>query len=201
MNSTPLRTRLAFVASSEAVIDIFDTYCYQKIASVPIRDIIGDNLAAGSMPAGSLGVESRGYYGKPLQSAGRTRMTGTEWLVDVEGCPAVALCDLPRLRSLCARIINELSLNVVGQPLWHQFPEPGGVTGIYLLSESHLTCHTFPEYGTATFNLFCCRPRPDWNWHEQLAEAIGAERVHVRRMERGVTEGLTAVLADIGDAQ
>ncbi|MBL0940262.1 MAG: hypothetical protein IBJ03_15310 [Gemmatimonadaceae bacterium] len=41
-NSTPLRTRLAFVASSEPVIDVFDTYCYRRIAQIPIRDpIIG----------------------------------------------------------------------------------------------------------------------------------------------------------------
>ncbi len=40
LNSAPLKTRLAFVASSEPVIDIFDTYCYKKIASVPIRDPI-----------------------------------------------------------------------------------------------------------------------------------------------------------------
>ena len=40
LNSTPLKTRLAFVASSEPVIDIFDTYCYKKIASVPVRDPI-----------------------------------------------------------------------------------------------------------------------------------------------------------------
>lgn len=47
LNSTPLRSRLAFVASSEPVIDIFDTYCYKKIASVPVRDpIIGPVRAA-----------------------------------------------------------------------------------------------------------------------------------------------------------
>ncbi|MFY7922811.1 MAG: YncE family protein [Gemmatimonas sp.] len=41
-NSSPLRTRLAFVASSEPVIDVFDTYCYRRIATIPIRDpIIG----------------------------------------------------------------------------------------------------------------------------------------------------------------
>ena len=40
--SSLLRTRLAFVASSDPVIDVFDTYCYRKITSVPIRDpIIG----------------------------------------------------------------------------------------------------------------------------------------------------------------
>jgi hypothetical protein len=42
LNSSPLSTRLAFVASNQPVIDIFDTYCFKKVASVPIRDpIIG----------------------------------------------------------------------------------------------------------------------------------------------------------------
>ncbi|MBL0170258.1 MAG: hypothetical protein IPP90_05905 [Gemmatimonadaceae bacterium] len=54
MNSTPLRTRLAFVASSEAVIDIFDTYCYQKVASVPIRDPIIGPVRASIRPNGQI---------------------------------------------------------------------------------------------------------------------------------------------------
>ena len=54
MNSTPLRTRLAFVASSEAVIDIFDTYCYQKVATVPIRDPIIGPVRASLRPNGQI---------------------------------------------------------------------------------------------------------------------------------------------------
>lgn len=53
-NSTPLRTRLAFVASSEPVIDVFDTYCYRKIASVPIRDPIIGPVRATVRPNGQL---------------------------------------------------------------------------------------------------------------------------------------------------
>ncbi len=53
-NSTPLRTRLAFVASSEPVIDIFDTFCYQKIASVPIRDPIIGPVRASIRPNGQI---------------------------------------------------------------------------------------------------------------------------------------------------
>ena len=53
-NSTPLRTRLAFVASSAPVIDIFDTYCYQKIASVPIRDPIIGPVRASIRPNGQI---------------------------------------------------------------------------------------------------------------------------------------------------
>ncbi len=42
VNTGALNTRLAFVASSEPVIDIYDTYCFRRVASVPIRDpIIG----------------------------------------------------------------------------------------------------------------------------------------------------------------
>jgi hypothetical protein len=53
-NSTPLNTRLSFVASSEPVIDIFDTYCYQKVASVPIRDPIIGPVRASIRPNGQI---------------------------------------------------------------------------------------------------------------------------------------------------
>lgn len=54
LNSAPLRTRLAFVASSDAVIDIFDTWCYQKVASVAIRDPIIGPVRASARPNGQL---------------------------------------------------------------------------------------------------------------------------------------------------
>ena len=52
-NST-LRTRLAFIASSEPVIDVFDTYCYRKIASIPIRHPIIGPVRATTRPNGQL---------------------------------------------------------------------------------------------------------------------------------------------------
>jgi S-adenosylmethionine decarboxylase len=72
---------------------------------------------------------------------------GTEWLVDAEGCSAELLRNVETVRSLCEEVIADLGLRVVGEPMWHQFPQPGGVTGLYLLTESHLACHTFPETG------------------------------------------------------
>jgi hypothetical protein len=53
-NMTNLRARLSFVASSEPVIDVFDTYCYRKIASVPIRDPIIGPIKAALRSNGSL---------------------------------------------------------------------------------------------------------------------------------------------------
>jgi S-adenosylmethionine decarboxylase len=111
-------------------------------------------------------------------------IVGTEWIIDAAGCPPEALRDVERLRAVLSRIVGELELKVVGEPLWHRFPPPGGVTGLVLLTESHLACHTYPEFGIATINLYCCRARREWSWAERLREMLGAEIVTVRVLER-----------------
>ena len=110
---------------------------------------------------------------------------GIEWLVDAEGCRPEDLRRVEVLETVFQRLVAELGLHAVGAPLWRRFPGPGGVTGLLLLSESHLACHTYPEHGLATFNLYCCRARPEWPWSERLAEMLGAARVHVRVLARG----------------
>lgn len=110
---------------------------------------------------------------------------GIEWLVDAEGCSADLLCEIDPVRGVCEEIIANLDLHVVGDSMWHKFPSPGGVTGLYLLTESHLACHTFPETRTATFNLYCCRPRPRFAWEERLRALLYASRVIVRTAARG----------------
>jgi hypothetical protein len=62
-NSTPLRTRLAFVASNEPVIDVFDTWCYRRVATIPIRDPIVGPVRATIRPNGQIvlvGATQRG---------------------------------------------------------------------------------------------------------------------------------------------
>jgi S-adenosylmethionine decarboxylase len=109
---------------------------------------------------------------------------GTEWLVDATGCRTESLRNIKLLRALFERIIAELRLQTVGEMVWYQFPPPAGVTGLALLSESHLACHTYPEHGLATINLYCCRTRPEWPWAERLCEILGARNVTVRRVQR-----------------
>ena len=109
---------------------------------------------------------------------------GTEWLIDASGCDAVALANLDRLRAVFDRVIRDLDLHVLGEIAWHQFDHPNGVSGLALLSESHLTCHTYPEFRAATFNLYCCRSIATWTWEATLKEMLGATEVNVRMSER-----------------
>jgi len=116
---------------------------------------------------------------------------GTEWLIDASGCDEAALADLDRLRAIFNRVIRDLELNVLGEIAWHQFEYPGGVSGLALLSESHLTCHTYPEFCAATFNLYCCRERTSWTWETALKEMLGATEVKVRVFERVIRESVS----------
>ena len=115
---------------------------------------------------------------------------GTEWLIEASGCDAAALADLDRLRAVFNRVIRDLELNVLGEIQWHQFDHPGGVSGLALLSESHLTCHTYPEFRAATFNLYCCRERASWTWETTLKEMLGATEVKVRVFERVIQKSV-----------
>jgi S-adenosylmethionine decarboxylase len=115
----------------------------------------------------------------PLESAGR------EWIVDAIGCPAGRLRDELCMRVLLERLVDDLRLRALKPPLWHVFDGEAGLTGLVLLAESHLAVHTFPELGLATFNLYCCRPRPEWPWAERLRDALDAREVTVRVLVRG----------------
>lgn len=112
-------------------------------------------------------------------------IVGTEWLVEAAECNENLLRDESLLRAVFSRIISDLGLKTLGAPLWHKFGGEGGVTGLVMLTESHLACHTYPEHGIATFNLYCCRSRSTWNWEENLREKLGASEVNITKIERG----------------
>jgi hypothetical protein len=59
----PLSSRLIFAASSEPLIDVYDTNCYQKVAVIQIRDPIIGPVKAALRPTGQLvlvGATARG---------------------------------------------------------------------------------------------------------------------------------------------
>jgi len=67
-------------------------------------------------------------------------------------------------------IVRELSLHVVSKTGF-QF-EPVGYTYAFVLSESHFTIHTYPEYNSCYIDIFCCNKEFDSNQAIELIKKL-----------------------------
>lgn len=63
--------------------------------------------------------------------------------------------------------------------------EPVGVTSIYLLSESHLSIHTWPEHNYLAIDLFSCIPIEVEAINDYLKKQYDTEDVKVTELMRG----------------
>jgi S-adenosylmethionine decarboxylase len=162
-------------------IRMFDLWCHTQarplapVARALVRPFV---WLDGRVPS----LRRHGYL---LASVGVKVQAGVEYLVDADDCDPAALRSLSGLQGLFEDVLCDLALSPVTAPSWHVFPGAGGITGVVLLSESHLTIHTYPEARLATINLYCCRGAAAWGWDEQLRHRLGARRVSVRTLGRG----------------
>ncbi len=76
--------------------------------------------------------------------------------IKIHGIHADTAGDLALWRELLRTISARLNLRVLDEK-FHQF-EPCGVTGVLLLSESHIAVHSWPEHGYAIVELLTCKP-------------------------------------------
>lgn len=67
----------------------------------------------------------------------------------------------------------------------HKFSVGGGVTGVALLAESHISVHTWPERDYAAFDVFMCGSAKPEQAVEILREIFKPTRVEVKKIYRG----------------
>ncbi len=109
---------------------------------------------------------------------------GQVWSIDASGLDPARLSGergVSALKGLFEALIEAADLHPIANPIWHLFGgEHAGVTGIVALSESHLACHTFPEHGGMTLDLYTCMTRPAPDWQALFSEHLGGdEPVHL----------------------
>ncbi len=79
---------------------------------------------------------------------------GKHLLLELKECNPQLLNDLAYIRNSLLLAAEDLGVQVVGES-FHQF-SPQGVTGILSIAESHISIHTWPEYGYAAADIFTC---------------------------------------------
>ncbi len=72
------------------------------------------------------------------------------------------------------------------ESVFHHF-NPWGVSGAVIVAESHLTIHTWPEYGFASADFFTCGDIDPWKSFELLEKVLKAELSESVEIPRGLT--------------
>ncbi len=67
----------------------------------------------------------------------------------------------------------------------HHFTVNGGVSGVAVLAESHVSVHTWPECGYAAFDVFMCGDTEPHRTVEVLKQAFRPGRISVTEHLRG----------------
>ena len=110
------------------------------------------------------------------------RFAGSHLIIDVFG--GKRLDDLPYIKTTlerCARAAGATLLNVH----LHPTSPKGGVAGVAVLAESHITIHSWPEAGYAALDVFMCGKADPDACIPVLREAFKAKRVAVDEILRG----------------
>jgi len=78
-------------------------------------------------------------------------------------------------------------MTVCGE-VFHKF-SPHGVTGVVVVKESHISIHTWPEYGYASIDIFTCGNNSNpWKAYQYIVETLKPKRVQVIELKRGILE-------------
>jgi len=108
------------------------------------------------------------------------RPDGYHLMMEFYGCDSEKINSRKFLHQAVKAAVKQVGLTNLGSR-FHQF-DPQGVTGFTLLAQSHISLHTWPEYGYLVLDIFTCG---DQKQADRLA-AHFLERLHPARVNRQV---------------
>lgn len=82
------------------------------------------------------------------------RSLGSHLILELYDCPAQILDDPRQVSQVMSQAVQVSGATMI-KPFFHQFA-PQGVSGVIIISESHFSIHTWPEYGYAAVDIFTC---------------------------------------------
>lgn len=112
---------------------------------------------------------------------------GKHILVEFYNCDEKILNDVDKIELYMNEAAQAAKATIV-ESVFHMF-NPHGISGAVIIMESHITIHTWPEYGYAAVDLFTCGDTIDpWTAFEYLKEKLKSKKYETSEVARGVIE-------------
>jgi S-adenosylmethionine decarboxylase len=110
------------------------------------------------------------------------RYAGTHLIIDL--VRAERLDDLEHIETTLRRCVEVAGATLLHIHL-HHFTPNGGVSGVAVLAESHISIHSWPEYGYAALDVFMCGRTDPRRTIDVLKEAFSPKKILVKEQLRG----------------
>lgn len=123
---------------------------------------------------------------------------GKHCILEAYDCPSDFLNDAPFIEELLREAAKRAKATLLGM-ITHKF-EPQGVTSLALLSESHISIHTWPEYGYAAIDAFTCGSSDPVAACHYMADTLQSGRHVLRTVDRGTEKPAVPGMPSIGVA-
>ena len=111
------------------------------------------------------------------------RFAGTHLIVDL--WEASRLDDLPAVEDALRRATEAAGATLLNIDL-HRFTPNGGVSGVAVLAESHISIHTWPERAYAAIDIFMCGDARPHEAIKVLREAFAPAQIQLAEHKRGM---------------
>jgi len=113
---------------------------------------------------------------------------GRHVLAEMFDCDPSSLDDVDRVRDIMVEAAIKAGAEV-REVAFHKF-SPQGISGVVVISESHLAVHTWPEFGYAAVDVFTCGDSVDpWDAVNIIAKLFKTKHMSASEMKRGVLFG------------
>jgi len=110
---------------------------------------------------------------------------GRHIIAEIYGCDAEILNDREKIEKIMVDAALAAGAEV-REVAFHKF-SPQGVSGVVVISESHLTIHTWPELGYAAVDVFTCGDHINpWDACNYMTEKFGATHITATEVKRGL---------------
>lgn len=116
-----------------------------------------------------------------------SRTVGSHVLADISGSTSPLLNDGRGLEDLLSRAAESAGATVLSRH--HHAFAPQGVTAVVVLAESHVSIHTWPEWGGATLDAYTCGPANAERLVDLIVEGLAPTNVRRATVPRVVPGG------------
>ncbi|HYZ64080.1 MAG TPA: adenosylmethionine decarboxylase [Acetobacteraceae bacterium] len=143
-----------------------------------VSELPSENQTTIAMVPNAAGEERKDYF---VEKDGE-RFAGTHLLVDLWG--ARNLSDPELIDSALCAAARRAGATILHSH-FHHFTPNGGVSGVVVLAESHISIHTWPERGFAAIDIFMCGACDPHDAVPVLRETFQPFRVDLNEERRG----------------